>query len=660
MNSPQSLYILCFATLLAITCVPATAAERRVPQDFKTIQAAVNAARPGDTVLVSPGVYKERIRLMQSVVLKSAGGDARGKIGLKRAEATVIDGGGNAGKGPGIVMAEGATLDGFTVTNVGLYDDAEWKKHHATHGELLPDKQGAVGTGTGFPAVAVVGVNCTIRSNIVHHNGHAGIGIRGAKGKRISPHVYGNIAYRNMGGGIASADESSAIIEENRCFQNLRAGIGSRNASPLILHNICYENIRAGIGNREGAKPILRGNKCYRNRRAGIGIRMKGTSPIVDDNECYENDMAGIGNRDGATPLIRNNRCYKNKMAGIGTRDGAAPIICGNHCFKNEMAGIGSRGGAQPVIVGNESRQNQKAGIGVRGKETVAVIVGNKCIENRLVAIGVPDGATAYIHGNKLLRTGGGAPPLVAVKGGSTAVLSHNSISGGGVAGLLVQGDVRAMGNRFQGKGKGQGSAVWVWKKSTVTVCDNRFNGYRNAINASGSNVTATDNIVRDFQGAAIIIRKPTFPARVFANTAISNNPKDKAASIEGTKGTLENLLKPRGKVDDSRDSMSFLSPRPKLPRSPITTRRFRRTVFGHIFGDTLFIRADYDEIKNPPILSRQVYSCTQYDCAFLLPVTFPEKPAHAFRRTHESLPGSLRCCRSRAAGLGCVRKLRD
>ena len=48
-------------------------------------------------------------------------------------------------------MAEGSTLDGFTVTNVGVYDEGSWNRHHATHGADLADNEGAVGTGTGFP-----------------------------------------------------------------------------------------------------------------------------------------------------------------------------------------------------------------------------------------------------------------------------------------------------------------------------------------------------------------------------------------------------------------------------------------------------------------------------------------------------------------------------
>jgi pectin methylesterase-like acyl-CoA thioesterase len=34
-----------------------------VPQQHRTIQAAVNAARPGDLVLIGPGVYREEVKV---------------------------------------------------------------------------------------------------------------------------------------------------------------------------------------------------------------------------------------------------------------------------------------------------------------------------------------------------------------------------------------------------------------------------------------------------------------------------------------------------------------------------------------------------------------------------------------------------------------------
>ena len=49
----------------------ASGVTRRVPQDYRTIQAAVNAARPGDLVLVGPGVYREEVKVtIPSLVIR--------------------------------------------------------------------------------------------------------------------------------------------------------------------------------------------------------------------------------------------------------------------------------------------------------------------------------------------------------------------------------------------------------------------------------------------------------------------------------------------------------------------------------------------------------------------------------------------------------------
>jgi hypothetical protein len=207
------------------------------------------------------------------------------------------------------------------------------------------------------------------------------------------------------------------------------------------------------------------------------------------------------------------------------------------------------------------------AGIGVRSG-SVAIIVDNRCIENRLVAIGLPDGATAHIQGNELRRTGGGAPPLVAVKGDSSAVLVDNSIRGGGVAGLLVQGTAQLSGNRFFGAGGKQGSAIWVWDKSTVLASANQFTGYRNALNASGSDVTATDNVIHKFNGPAIIVRKPTAPPRVHGNTAFSQNQKDSAAKVEGAIAAADNVVKQPNEADFAPGKWQPLWPK-KIPTGP-------------------------------------------------------------------------------------------
>jgi hypothetical protein len=377
-------------------------------------------------------------------------------------------------------MAEWATLDGFTITGVGGFDALLWQKHWEEQGKNQSHEH--IGK-FGSPAIAITGLNCTVINNIVRHNGDAGIAIRGVEGKQCAPLVSGNFCYRNMGGGIGSMKGSTALIDSNTCFENFYAGIGHNGASPLVTRNVCYNNVRAGIGVSEGASPVVRNNRCYGNRRAGIGVRAGvATHPVVEDNECYENEMAGIGTEDEATPIIRGNRCYRNKLAGIGCRNGSSPLITDNHCFKNKAAGIGVDS-ASPLLLRNRLEKNEKAGIGIRGTSKARVL-DNTCLENRLVAIGIPDGAEAVLQNNTLVRTGG-MPPIIAILGGSRAVLINNTIKGGGVAGVLLEGNLNAMGNVIEGQ-KG-GAGILLRKDSEAILTGNRISGYRTPVSDQGT-----------------------------------------------------------------------------------------------------------------------------------------------------------------------------
>jgi hypothetical protein len=546
--------------------MPGMAAAKtiRVPQDHTTIQAAIHAAVAGDTVLVAPGTYRERVRLKDGVTLKSEGDDSSGEIGLKRAEATIIDGNGKAGDGPGVLMAEDATLDGFTITNVGVYDDAEWSKHHATQGNEQPHEHiGQPGTA----GIGVIGATCTIRNNIVHHIGYSGIAIQGVAGRRCSPTVLRNVCYRNMGGGIGSMSGSTAILESNRCFQNFYAGIGHEGSSPIVIGNECFENIRAGIGISEGSSPVVRGNKCYRNRRAGIGIRTgEETRPVVEDNECFENDMAGIGCEEECRPLLRGNRCHGNALAGIGCRDGARPVIVDNACFRNHAAGIGSERSTKPLIVRNECFENDDAGIGQRGgAETTLVdnhvhhnkaagigfdegetgrslVVGNRVEDNEKVAVGIHTGWKVRLVGNKLSRPEG-LPPVAMVFHGAEADFMDNDIRGNGVAGIRTEGRVRATNNRIESPtlravGPPQ-CAIWGLPSAEIDMAGNTIRGWRHALLTEKSAVTASGNRIENYGSVGIKIDQPVGSPLVVGNHFVSDNDHT-GIVVTGGEGILQ------------------------------------------------------------------------------------------------------------------------
>jgi hypothetical protein len=88
--------------------VAGPAATLTVPTDHTSIQAALDAARPHDTVRVLPGTYHERLRLRSGVRLIGAG-----------ARETILDGDGRGQNLIDFTEARDAVVSGFTLRNVG-------------------------------------------------------------------------------------------------------------------------------------------------------------------------------------------------------------------------------------------------------------------------------------------------------------------------------------------------------------------------------------------------------------------------------------------------------------------------------------------------------------------------------------------------------------
>lgn len=236
-------------SLLALACgdFQLHPAILHVPDDQPTIQAALDAAKPGDQIEVRPGFYRENP-------------DFKGKdvrlLGLGGAAATVLDGGGKEG----VHVGPNGLVAGFTITN-------------------------AFGTFGG--GIIVSGVGSVIRSNIFDHcnQGSGGFGAA-IGGNSASPLIEANLFTR------CSADS-----------QFLSGVLGFVNgSSPVIRNNLFLSNDAVAINLTlpAGNKPQVINNTFVGNR---VAIHLDNRVNV--DGQIYRNNILA-GNQVGLEVVFGN------------------------------------------------------------------------------------------------------------------------------------------------------------------------------------------------------------------------------------------------------------------------------------------------------------------------------------------------------------------
>jgi len=268
--------------LIVSTCLflfPAASAvcsEIYVPDDYPTIQAAIDNAAHGDTVIVRPGTYPEDITFRgQAIEVKSSVG----------AEHTVIQG--------EVVFNNDETnksiLDGFTI-----------------------DGQGEARFG-----IEIYRASPVVRNNIVRHHLRPGIYI---DREESSPLIQNNVIRDNTsqysGGGIAAWYGSTPIIVGNTIFNNVSTSASVWNggggiavgefAEPTIESNVFIGNKSTSVGGAMHCAWYARvhiSNNYFLNNSASRGGVISFTEPAIQtlgdggDPEVFFNNNLFVGNQ---------------------------------------------------------------------------------------------------------------------------------------------------------------------------------------------------------------------------------------------------------------------------------------------------------------------------------------------------------------------------
>ncbi|MFN2375671.1 MAG: right-handed parallel beta-helix repeat-containing protein [Candidatus Binatia bacterium] len=305
------------AVALAFPACPAFAAVLEVPATYATIQAAVNAAGPGDTVEVSNGTYNEMVSF-------PASGSAGNPITLaaKAGHAPVIDGTGLPTTDlDGLVFIEDRsyiTVSGMEIANLSASSPSHfpagiWIRGTAHHIQLL--------------------------GNTVHHIENAGCSNCGAHGIA----VYGTSASSSVHDILIDGNEvrdcvlgwsESVVVNGNvEDFEITNNEVHDNNN--IGIDAIGFEGECAGCSDaldraRDG---VIRGNLVYNidslgnpsygGERSADGIYVDGGTRIVIEGNTVRDCNIGIelasehNGKSTSEVIVRNNFVSRSHSIGI-------------------------------------------------------------------------------------------------------------------------------------------------------------------------------------------------------------------------------------------------------------------------------------------------------------------------------------------------------
>jgi predicted outer membrane repeat protein len=351
----KHLLLLVSVCLVAVP-VAVFATTWNVPGDAVTIQAGIDLASAGDTVLVGPDTYAECIVMESGVVLMSSAGPAVTTVVPAFFDATIRC----------VGLGAGTEIKGFTFTN-GYYTTGAAIYCSGSAVTIMDNvftyNWAVAGDGGGIAYIVGTGgsiENNTFESNWADSWGGA-IYLESTSLKITGNQFTNNIAY--FGGAIVCKFSSSPEIGDNEFFENRAAKQGGAihcryNGAPIIHQNLFRSNVADGSGGaiafHEDAMPAVRHNVFWDNsggNASAVGVSF-GTNALLENNTFYANtsDADSLPGAIGvySASYLTMYRCILSNSTGgpaIACYEGSVADLDCNDMWFNDSDYYGCSGG---------------------------------------------------------------------------------------------------------------------------------------------------------------------------------------------------------------------------------------------------------------------------------------------------------------------------
>jgi hypothetical protein len=305
----------------------ADAAQRNVPGEYETISAAIEAASPGDVVLVGPGVYPEALLLTEErgdgLVVESTNGPSETTI---RYPETANENGAVVAfqRCSAATKIAGFTIDGRGVAKRGILASSQ-SRPMLVDLEIDGCEHGIASHRSSHPSLASV----TVRHALV-----AGLFLQGG-----------------------SADVESSTFASGEKF-----GIYIEGAGDSVRLGNCTitENHTVGL-QASGGDFVFRGGLVSGNGDCGVILR--DVSPRVENVVVAGHTNVGIVMQASSATIV-GCTIRDNGFGAVVSLEGE-PKIFGCTFEQNHSYHVGVEGGANPLIGGSPENANRFLGKGI-------------------------------------------------------------------------------------------------------------------------------------------------------------------------------------------------------------------------------------------------------------------------------------------------------
>jgi parallel beta-helix repeat protein len=218
----------------------------RVPTDYPTIQAAIDAASSGDTVFVYNGTYCENLAINKAVSL----------IGEDK-DITIIDGSKSGGNMVIRIGADSVRVSGFTIQNGSHSNIMMVSNNNTITGNRISNNTWMGGIYVQY------GANNTIQNNIFSNNGNA---INLYWGTSVNNNVANNSIMNNNVGITVWYSNDNVIVENTLSNNNVGMEFSWGSVNNAINSNLIVNNGYGIHFSAASGGSTLRNNNMFSNK----------------------------------------------------------------------------------------------------------------------------------------------------------------------------------------------------------------------------------------------------------------------------------------------------------------------------------------------------------------------------------------------------------